>query len=154
MFFKNHYWQVCEIKGKMHLLPIHFDPSVYMIVVYKNVTTDRKILYIGSSKLLYGRIYSHPIIRAVKRNLKDYTLEVWHKSFGDYKRNYIEENKLIWEIKPPFNLSCSNGKLADNSYEFWRSVGLTKLIGNWDRVYPIKNQNICTENWECPVIHN
>jgi len=139
--FKNDNWSVCELKGKMCNLPLHCEASVYMIVIFKKGECRRKIVYVGSSRLLYGRIYNHHVIRKMRKNLKEHSIEIWHKSFGDYQNNLKEENKLIFKLRPPFNLGCSSGRLEDKIYEFWESMGVDKLIGSWGHKYTLRKRD-------------
>jgi len=135
--FKNDNWEVCEVKGKRCELQLPHSTRVYMIVIHKRGAYRRRIVYVGSSKSLFGRIYTHNVLQKMVKNLKGYKIEIWHKDFGSREENLYKEYLMIYKIKPPFNLSCNSVKLPNKIYDFWVSVGVSHLMGRYRKMLPI-----------------
>lgn len=74
--------------------------GVYFIVLYDMMTTNRTLVYVGSSTNLYARYKSHNIIKkisTIENALFEFFFKEMEAGFYDY------EIKLINKLKPLFN---------------------------------------------------
>ncbi len=135
--FKQEGWIKCEFSKPYKYMGIKNEPSVYLIVL--KTQKGRKIIYVGSSKTLFRRIVTHPVINRLKRNIPNIKLEIWHKNFMDisYHQNAIEEAKLIASLRPIFN-GASNDiqiKPTPRVNKFWENMGLGEIkINYWHTI--------------------
>lgn len=127
--FKKEKWQSAILTNKLIDVDLPTDSRVYLVVVFKNGEMERNIVYVGSSNCLYGRIYNHNVVGLLRKNLNGYSIEIWHKDFGNRRSNSYKERQLIMELKPIFNMEWR----AIETYKidtslFWKSVGVDKVI--------------------------
>lgn len=86
--------------------PVPKKSGVYLLVAYRESSSDGEIVYIGSSKNLSKRYSNHEVINKLEKSY-------WHVRFYfEECENYLErEKQLIKSIHPKYNITFNGQEI-------------------------------------------
>lgn len=132
-------WSMYNVISRGFVGGLPSSKGIYVVVIVRDGSNEKEIVYIGSSRNLPTRLYCHPIINLLRKNKKGFEIAVlFHVMECDNLSLRLFEKGLILEHWPVFNGHFSyKNRNAPAEYKFWNSLGIKKVNNRYGQYFPV-----------------